>query len=266
MKASTLRPFLAAAVVLAPFLGLYHWQAERATPAVQQVIGSASGMADITRHGEQMATSASQQALFAGDAVRALDLVRLTFGEGSVVEMAPGAALLIQEARLEDGIVWLRQQAGRVNVDTTNPLFRIEAPTVSLSVNKARFSVELDGGDAYVTADQGMVYGKSDGQDVSVAAGETLRTGVGQRAKLQVTTPVVMPPPPPPPPRTATPTVTPVPPTQPPIIYHVIVAGDTLTYLANVYGVTVDAIVKANNITDANVLHIGDKLIVPSGK
>lgn len=264
MKLSLWRPWLAAALLLVPLLVLYRWQAQRITPAAGRAAGTANGQALVLHQGAEEWQSGSQQTLFVGDSVRALDIVRLTFVEGSLVEMAPGALLIVQQAGLSDGSLALQQQAGVVSVDTLNPLFRIETTAASLSMERTRFKVEVaNDGTSYVMAEQGLVKTTSNGEQIAVAAGEALRTGVEQRARLQQTTPAVMPSPPPPPPRTATPTVTPVPPTPLPVRVHVIVAGDTLTYLANLYDVTVDAIVKANNITDPNMLHIGQQLIIP---
>lgn len=54
-------------------------------------------------------------------------------------------------------------------------------------------------------------------------------------------------------------------PTAPPAgeTVHEVKSGDTLFDIALKYGVTVDAIVKANNLSDANQLSIGQKLIIP---
>lgn len=44
---------------------------------------------------------------------------------------------------------------------------------------------------------------------------------------------------------------------------HIIEAGQTLTHIARIYGISVDALMKANNITDANSIRKGDKLVIP---
>jgi LysM repeat protein len=44
---------------------------------------------------------------------------------------------------------------------------------------------------------------------------------------------------------------------------HVVKDGEVLGAIASQYGVTVDAIVKANNLSDPNSLSIGQKLIIP---
>lgn len=46
-------------------------------------------------------------------------------------------------------------------------------------------------------------------------------------------------------------------------IIHVVQSGEVLGAIAAKYGVTVEAIVKANNLADANVLAEGQKLIIP---
>jgi LysM repeat protein len=48
--------------------------------------------------------------------------------------------------------------------------------------------------------------------------------------------------------------------------YHTVQAGDTLWSLAKKYKVTVNMIAQANNIKDADVLKIGQKLIIPLPK
>jgi len=44
---------------------------------------------------------------------------------------------------------------------------------------------------------------------------------------------------------------------------HVVRTGDTLTSIAEQYSVTVDAIVRANNLASPNRINIGDELTVP---
>lgn len=45
---------------------------------------------------------------------------------------------------------------------------------------------------------------------------------------------------------------------------HVVQAGETLSGIAAIYGTTVDAIVQANNLTDADDISEGQALIIPS--
>jgi len=56
---------------------------------------------------------------------------------------------------------------------------------------------------------------------------------------------------------TATPTPTPTPTT------YTVRAGDTLTDIANQYGVTVDALQRTNNISDPTQIQVGDRLTIP---
>lgn len=44
---------------------------------------------------------------------------------------------------------------------------------------------------------------------------------------------------------------------------YVVKKGDTLSEIAIKYGTTVDALVKANNITNKNLIYVGQKLIIP---
>jgi murein DD-endopeptidase MepM/ murein hydrolase activator NlpD len=44
---------------------------------------------------------------------------------------------------------------------------------------------------------------------------------------------------------------------------HVVQPGETLFRIAQAYGVTVDDIVAANNLADRNVIHVGQRLIIP---
>ncbi len=48
-------------------------------------------------------------------------------------------------------------------------------------------------------------------------------------------------------------------------IVHTVAPGETLTGIAAHYNVSLAALVKANQIRDRNVIHIGDKLFVPVG-
>ena len=46
-------------------------------------------------------------------------------------------------------------------------------------------------------------------------------------------------------------------------VYHTVRAGQNLTQIARYYGVTVQAIVKANNLWNPNVIYIGQRLLIP---
>lgn len=68
---------------------------------------------------------------------------------------------------------------------------------------------------------------------------------------------------------TPAPTLTPIatalppgPPTPTPVI-HVVAAGESLTYIAGLYGVSVEAIVKANNLANPDSIYTGQKLVIP---
>jgi LysM repeat protein len=72
----------------------------------------------------------------------------------------------------------------------------------------------------------------------------------------------------PPPPPAATPATTPTPSRSPsssptPRI-HVVARGENLTQIATRYGVTVEAIVRANGIADPNLIEPGQRLIIPN--
>jgi LysM repeat protein len=49
------------------------------------------------------------------------------------------------------------------------------------------------------------------------------------------------------------------------IVVHVVAAGETLTGIAMRYGVTVQAIVMRNGITNPNLIFVGQRLIIPGG-
>jgi LysM repeat protein len=263
-------PLLAALILLLPLLLLYRWQSGVGVKPALPLAGSLSGQALMLHPGETDWQSTSSDNVYVGDTVRAVDGVRLTFTEGTIVDLEPGAIVLVQAATPQDGGVALSQQAGRVHVDTNNPRFRLEAPALALTVERASYAVEIGAtGASSVTTERGLVTGTSDGEAVAVAPGESLRTGAGQRVKVEPAMPAFVPPPPPTPvpvPRPPTPTPTSVPPTPTPQIVHVIVSGDTLFALALKYDITVDDIVKANNIQNPNNVALGTKLIIPAPK
>ena len=69
---------------------------------------------------------------------------------------------------------------------------------------------------------------------------------------------------------TPAPTLTPAPtelppgpPTPTPVV-HVVQSGESLTLIAKQYGVTVDAIVKANQLPDPDSIYVGQSLIIPA--
>lgn len=66
---------------------------------------------------------------------------------------------------------------------------------------------------------------------------------------------------------TASPTATPVPePTATPtptVVIYKVVPGDTVSKIAQQYGITIDDIVKANKLADPRMLQVGQELIIP---
>lgn len=50
----------------------------------------------------------------------------------------------------------------------------------------------------------------------------------------------------------------------PQTVIHTVQSGDTLWKIAQKYGTTIDAIIKANNLDPAKYLYIGQKLTIPS--
>jgi len=46
---------------------------------------------------------------------------------------------------------------------------------------------------------------------------------------------------------------------------YIVQPGDTLFSIASRFGVTVDAILRANNLTSANYIYLGQSLIIPIG-
>ncbi len=51
-----------------------------------------------------------------------------------------------------------------------------------------------------------------------------------------------------------------------PLVVHVVKSGESLTSIAAQYGVTPQAIKRANSLKDANLLRIGQKLIIPAAR
>jgi LysM repeat protein len=62
---------------------------------------------------------------------------------------------------------------------------------------------------------------------------------------------------------TATPKPTPTPTATVKPKTYIVVAGDTLTRIANRFGVTQAALMAANNITNPNSIQLGQKLVIP---
>ena len=60
-----------------------------------------------------------------------------------------------------------------------------------------------------------------------------------------------------------TPTAPPVVTPEPTPFVHVVQQGESLHYIASLYGVTVDDILALNNIKNPNRIHAGDELLIP---
>lgn len=92
--------------------------------------------------------------------------------------------------------------------------------------------------------------------------------GLGSSAAPATPTPAPAPavapkPAPPPPSPSPSPSPAPQPPSSGPRV-HVVESGDTLSRIASRYGVTVEAVMQANNFTDRNrVIRIGERLNIP---
>ena len=66
--------------------------------------------------------------------------------------------------------------------------------------------------------------------------------------------------------QTAAPTPTPEPPPPAIPLVHTVQEGETLTYIAEQYGVTIEEIQTLNNLADSDVLAVGQTLIIPGGE
>lgn len=254
---------IAAGLVLPTLLALYLWYDSTTSSRHSAVM--LRGKAEIWQSGAADWQTVSSASPVAGDAIRAVGNVTVALPDGTRLEMQPGAEIVIKQVAPDGAAVIVEQQAGRVTVESNNPLFRLETPSSAFALDVTRFRVDVAAaGDTAVTVEQGLVVSQSDGDSVLLAAGESLRTGTGQRAKAEASAPVVLLPPPPPPlPRTPTPTPTAVPPTPEPERFHVIVRGDTLSEIAQKYGVDLDDLVKLNNIKNPNSVPVGTRLIIP---
>lgn len=89
-----------------------------------------------------------------------------------------------------------------------------------------------------------------------------LRAPAGQVAAAPTPTLTVEPPTPTAGPLAVTPFPTPLPPTP---IAHIVQSGETLGAIAERYGVPLDDLLRANNLSDPNVLDVGQSLVIPIG-
>ena len=46
-------------------------------------------------------------------------------------------------------------------------------------------------------------------------------------------------------------------------VYHIVTRGQTLSSIARMYNVTVQALVEANNLSDPNLIYVGQRLLIP---
>lgn len=98
------------------------------------------------------------------------------------------------------------------------------------------------------------IMGWDGGRDVPADSPTPDGGGVSPAPPTATVSPTALPP-------TATPTATPTP-TPTPLI-HEVQSGDTLTEIANRYGVSMEALIDANNLSDPDRLAPGDRLIIP---
>lgn len=89
----------------------------------------------------------------------------------------------------------------------------------------------------------------STGDEVGLTTNENLATP--ETAVSNDPTPIFVPP-----------TETPAPEDDGPTI-HIVSSGDTLGTISDIYGVTVDDIMAANNLANANIISVGQELIIP---
>ncbi len=47
------------------------------------------------------------------------------------------------------------------------------------------------------------------------------------------------------------------------VLYHTVKYGETVYAIARMYGVTPKAIIEANNLANANLIYVGQRLIIP---
>lgn len=96
------------------------------------------------------------------------------------------------------------------------------------------------------------------------ASDASIPTVIATQIPMATTTPSPTAPPSPTPTATATaaPTATPAPTSAPSRRVHVVESGETLLEIAENYGVSVDALMEANGIDDADTLAVGDELVI----
>jgi len=254
---------LVIALLLVPLALVARWGMTYYPVATPEVpVGTVSGAAEV-RPANANAWSAVHSSVFlhAGDTVRASGEATLTFPEGSVVRLSPGAEVAITTYAADEQRLTLRLLAGAVEVQTGNPRFRLDTPSLTAGPQSAIFRAEVrPGEETYLATDQGSVQVQAEGRELAVEEGNELRVSP-QRSPLvrsqhpPTPTPVIV--------RVPTPTPTLAPTAAPTKRIHVVVRGDTLSEIALKYNTTVDAIMKANNLDSSHILSIGQTLIIP---
>lgn len=199
-------------------------------------------------------------ALHAGDAVRSSQSISLTLVEGSIVQLQPGAQVLIGAYTEATRHLQIRQITGTIVVDTANPNLTIETAATVAALRPGSFRIVAQGDNATVTVFRGTVAGKAGDSEVPIGEGEEVRLTAGQSQAVRWERPAA---PTPVPVATRAPTPTPMPTVGPAQRTHIVEQGDTLLYLAAKYRTTVEAIQRLNNITDPHSLSIGQKLLIP---
>jgi len=258
---------LALLLIWAPGLALVQWSNQARSAPAPRPWGSAATGVEVCRAGGNTWTRITADTpLFAGDTVRAETAGQLTLAGGTRVTLGPGAMVALAEA--EGTSPRLKLLAGEVRVETTDADFRLETPgeaatpTPGLTAGwrGAAFRVTLSpAGGIVLSAERGAVTGQTNGQEIVIREGDELRLQAGEALINR------WPPAPPPPGVTPTPTITPTPtpiPTPARRIY-IVQPGDTLLEIAIRMNSSVEAIVLANDLEDAHMLSIGQKLIIP---
>lgn len=258
---------LALVLVWAPGLALVQWSNQVRSAPAPRPWGSAATGVEVLRAGSDTWTQTTADTpLFVGDTVRAETIGRLTLAGGTRVTLAPGAMVALAEP--VGASPRLKLLAGEVHVETADADFRLEtpgeaaAPTTGLTAGwrGAAFRVALSPtGGIVLSAERGAVTGQTNGQEIVIREGDELRLQAGE--------PLInrWPPAPPPPGVTPTPTVTPTstPIPTPARRIYIVQPGDTLLEIAIRMNSSVEAIVLANDLEDAHMLSIGQKLIIP---
>jgi LysM repeat protein len=255
---------LVIALLLVPLALVARWGATYPVATPVAPVGTLSGAAEVrSAHAADWSAVHSEVFLHEGDTVRAAGEATLTFPEGSVVRLSSGAEVEIATYAADEQRLILRLLAGAVEVQTGNPRFRLDTPSLTASQRSAIFRAEVrPGEETYLATDQGsvQVQAQAEGRELTVEEGNEVQVSP-QRSPLvrsqypPTPTPIIT--------RVPTPTPTLAPTAAPTKRIHIVASGDTLSEIALKYNTTVDAIVKANNLESSQVLSIGQTLIIP---